>query len=162
MIGPDYFFEIGIYRCPAKQHYEELANGKRKYVEQLEYEPQNYENVSTWYDQNRWPSWDYNEAVGWLRLYRFGSQIRGELWFIRAKRITRGAKKQFSNLGKVFELSFDPSHSEQDIREEIFRALKDAANNRPIKGRYLDLKCFQSTSSALRWRKILRFEDNDV
>lgn len=167
MSGPDHhFFEIGIYRCPIDQHTDELARDKQKYLEPLEriksVASESYANAGDWFDREHWYPWRYNDVIGWLRLYRLGSQIRGELWFVKAKQITRGLKKHFFYLGKAFELSFHPSQSEEDIRIEVLTELRRVAGERPIKGRYLDLECFLAASPMLRWRAILGFEGHDA
>jgi hypothetical protein len=165
MPGSDYhFFEIGIYRCPIDQHTDELARDRQKCLEPLErtksVAPVSYAKAGDWFDREHWYPWRYNEVIGWLRLYRLGSQIRGELWFVNAKRITRGMKKRFFCFDRAFELRFRPSQSEEDIRAEVLAELKRVAGERPIKGRYLDLECFLVAAPLLRWRALLGFEPN--
>lgn len=167
MPGPDHhFFELGIYRCPIEQHTADLARDKQQYLAPLEktksVAPESYANAGHWFNREHWYPWRYNDVIGWLRLYQLGSQIRGELWFVNAKRIVRGAKKRFFYLGKAFELSFYPSQSENEIRTEVFEELKRVALERPIKGRYLDLECFLVAAPMLRWRALLGFEVHGV
>ena len=40
-------------------------------------------------------AWEYNEIIGYIRLYFFGTQIRGEYWGVNAKKIVRTRKKSF-------------------------------------------------------------------
>lgn len=145
-----------------EQHTEELARDKQRYLEPLErtksVAPESYANAGNWFDRELWYPWRYNDVIGWLRLYRLGSQIRAELWFVNAKRINRGMKKRFFLLGDAFELWFRPSQSEEDIRAEVLAELKRVAGKRPIKGRYLDLACFLVASPLLRWRALLGFD----
>lgn len=157
-----YFFEVGIYRCPIEQHTEELARDREKYLEPYKatksLAPESYESAGHHFDRAYWYPWRYNDAIGWLRLYRLGSQIRGELWFADAKRITRGMKKRFFYRDKAFELWFYPSQSEEEIRTEVLTELKRIGCEPPVKGRYLDLQCFLVTSPMIRWRALLGFE----
>ncbi|QOJ19404.1 MAG: hypothetical protein HRU77_01055 [Gammaproteobacteria bacterium] len=159
----EYFFEIGIYRCSPDKYYKELKEGKDKFLEPLKkiksISPDSYQNAGTFYDLNHWPMWNYNEVIGWLKLYRLGSQIRGELWFINSRRIRRGARKKFSNLGKIFEISFIESQSESEIREEVSSAIQRAAEKPPIKGRYLDRQCFDLVYTQLCWKNILGLKE---
>ena len=38
-------------------------------------------------------AWEYNEIIGYIRLYFFGTQVRGEYWGVNSKRVVRTRKK---------------------------------------------------------------------
>src|SRR3954468_6324633 len=121
-----YFLDLPIYRLSLDQHTAELEAAKKKSLAPLEAHkktaPESYKIAERWFDQYDWYPWRYNEVIGWLRLYALGSQIRGELWWVKAKRISRGMRKSFFYVGKAFESSFRDGHSNAEIAGEVAKA----------------------------------------
>ena len=100
MIGPQhFFFEIPIYRCTLDAHTEFIAREKDSYLRYVGADPINtpdsYASALASFERERWYPWRFNEVVGWIRLYRYGSQIRGELWFVRSKRLVPRGQKNY-------------------------------------------------------------------
>lgn len=89
-----YFFDIPIYRCTIDKHTDELDKEKQKHLQHLVdlhgpevKDSRSYEWAEHYFDRERWYPWRYNEIIGWIRLYILGPQIRGELWFLKAKKL---------------------------------------------------------------------------
>jgi hypothetical protein len=156
-----YFLDLPIYRLSLRQHTAELKTEKRKYLAPLKkyknVAPESYANADRWFDRYHWYPWRYNEIIGWMRLYALGTQIRGELWCVKAKRITRRMKKKFFYVGKAFERSFRDNDSNERIAGEVARKLKQFTKERWMRKRSLDLECFQAVAPALNWRRLLGF-----
>lgn len=99
--------------------------------------------------------WRFNQVIGWVRLYKLGSQLRGESWFMNAKRAGRQvSRKQFSLHGKAFELHIWPEQTSKQIFEAIVQDLRrfEKDSSRRI---FLDLECFESIGSFVDWRKLM-------
>ena len=153
-----FFFEIPIYRCSPDQFVVETANEKSRWLNPIEglktASPENYAFSERWYDNhNRYP-WDFNEIVGYLRLYALGDQIRGELWFMKAKRIRRGTKQKLHWLGKAFELTCLPTESNAEIGKRVLDRVQAVGLEAPCEGRYIDVHCLNNVASALDWRAL--------
>lgn len=158
-----YFFEIAIYRKDPDSFYAEREKMVQKQLYWIEqhggaerekhpdiYEEQKERLVETY------GSWRYNEVIGWLRLYVLGDQIRGETWFIDAKQIRHNlAKKKFLDHGKAFELSLFPeADSSTDIYNQIRTTIEKLREEKPFKGRYLDLEEFYNLGPFIDWRRL--------
>ncbi len=163
-----YFFEIAIYRCPQEQHFAELRKRWDKVLWEVfgrfgntrEAARHHYERL----EQHLWEKsggpWEYNQAVGWIRLFVLGSQIRADYYFTAAKRITRSpGPRHFRYELKAFELTFYPedsnAHILQEIRTEFDRVMKE----RPFKGRFLDIEAFDNVARYIDWRGLIGFEE---
>lgn len=78
----NYFFEIPIYRCTLEQYHLELEELKEKCERLLaptaELNPERYEEKVNIIYNRLSHLFDYNEAVGWIKLYiltRLGVRI---------------------------------------------------------------------------------------
>ena len=98
----NYFFDIPIYRCPIEKHTQELEKVKNDRLQRVidifgqeVKDTDSYEIIENHFHLYQWYPWRFNDIVGWLRLYRLGSQVRGELWFTNAKKIRRDLKRIF-------------------------------------------------------------------
>jgi len=164
MIQPDrYFCEIPIYRCSPDQHASWFDDEKRKSLLPLEATrdtaPESLAITSQWFDEWHWYPWRYNEAIGWLRLYALGSQIRAELWFVKAKRIVRETRKRVFFVGKEFEISFRSTDQNPQIAEAVLQTLRDLRRQPLYRKRYVDLECFEAIARHLDWQALLGFSE---
>jgi hypothetical protein len=99
--------------------------------------------------------WRFNQVVGWVRLYKLGSQLRGESWFMNVKHSGRQvSKKQFSLHGKAFELHIWPDQTSKEIFEAIVENLRrfQKSSSRRI---FLDLECLENLGSFIDWRRVM-------
>lgn len=156
-----YFFEIPIYRCSPDQHASRFADEKRKSLLPLEATrdtaPESLVISAQWFDEWHWYPWRYNEAIGWLRLYALGSQIRGELWYVKAKRIVRETRKRIFFVGKEFEISFRATDQNAEIAEVVLQTLRDLKRRPFCRKRYVDLECFELVARHMDWQGLLGF-----
>lgn len=99
--------------------------------------------------------WEFNQIVGWVRLYKLGSQLRGELWYMNAKCPGRQlVKKQFSDQGKAFEMHTWPHQSSNDIYHDLLHELRQFSNQGHRKY-VLDLREFEAVGPFVDWRAII-------
>jgi hypothetical protein len=162
MSNPERFFlEIPIYRCPVEKHTKELERKKQQFIEPLlktkDIAPESYNNAEVWWSESKWYPWKFNEIIGWLRLFVFSSQIRGQLWYSRARRINPRSKNTIYCIGNVFEHAFTQGQSDSEISSELMAELTLFQKRKSMKGRFLDLDCYLSIESSVNWHKLLGF-----
>ena len=99
--------------------------------------------------------WRYNQAVGWVRLYTLGAQVRGEYWMAAAERLTRRGRREFRYVGSAFTRNCTNRESGQEIRDAVWREL--LSFQRECRGRsvVLDLDCFQHAMRFIDWRGLV-------
>lgn len=101
-------------------------------------------------------TWYFNEIIGYLDLYFLGSQIRGEYWQMKGKRIRRTRKKEFEFI--TFKLSPELTISEGASNSDIFglihkylsRCAKELKN-----GRHFDTRCLDKIGPFVDWRTLI-------
>ncbi len=165
------FFEILIYRCTVDQHTDETDRERERCINNvLRYAPQDdnirkhiRKTASNDYNSQNWYSWRYNEAIGWICLCRAGTQIKAELWCVRAKRIRRGLvrKRFYYKMPKLIDLSFSHEDSSDKIYDTICHSLDELSKTKPFKKRYLDLQAFRTVGPFVNWRRLLGFESEE-
>ena len=66
-------------------------------------------------------AWRYNEIIGYIRIYKLGSQIRSEFWQTNAQKIVKTRKKQFivKNRKLVPEFKIKDPTSNADIQQAM-------------------------------------------
>lgn len=137
-----YFFEIGVYSRNSEKFFAERDEGLQKHLEWLTYQSGGITReqaprvfaFSEVYFLKKYGGWRYTQVIGWVRPYVLGSQIRGEIWFVDAKRIDREMnKRRFQHYGKAFELSFFPGQdSSIDIYSQVRFALEKLGTEKPV------------------------------
>ena len=151
-----YFFEIPIYRVSE----DEYNNAMNSYVSQRIQEIQTASENLRMLEDHLWKKfggpWRYNGVIGFLRLYVFGTQIRGETWFVDAKRISHRIRcKFFIHHGKAFEVDVLPDDTNHQILEKVQTGIQRSIEYQPINGRYLDLSSFDTIAPHIDWRALM-------
>lgn len=151
-----YFFEIPIFRCTSEQFVNEVKVDMQK---RIAYYKSGNEDIADKlaainYDYEKlaragveFPSYRYSELVGIIRLFAITGQIRGELYFINNKRISKGFKnKAWSLRGKkIFELRMRRSDTNKSIFERILKQVtKYQSKSKILSKRYIDMECFKT------------------
>lgn len=164
----NYFFELPIYRCSKEKHDEEMEHLRRKINMEVPdvkgYEKENEETKKYLFHRQSY-NYNYNEVIGWLKLYVLGNQIRGEYHFEvdsndkrrTKKRINKGIrKKQFEYFGKAFEHSFYKNESSGQIYSRIIEEIEYLMKNEtPFKGRVIDNTKFMQIGKFVDWKRLL-------
>jgi len=152
------FFEIPIYRCTLSSHSAYMETEEQKFapIQNKERFPVSYENAYNYFHKERWYSWRYNEIVGYINLYIMGSQFRGDIWLISAKRINKGiTKKKFRLLGKTFEKEIPKNKSSTEIFDFIIETLI-SHNKIQFKKYYFDLKTLKVIGQYVDWIELAK------
>lgn len=166
----NYFFEIPIYRCTEEVFMTEIYQLKSKIENELEYERKYYSTekfnslVNNLLAIQVYP-YQYNEAVGWIKLYVLGNQLRGELFFegsteypFNSKtRINKGIrKKRFKHVGKAFEISISQTMSSDEILEKLkFTLERINKNESPFIKRYIDTTYLDRIGPFMDWKNLI-------
>jgi len=168
MMAEKYLFEIPVYSCSKVDYYKTCKSNVMKRIDWFnkqnlaiprEKAQESYMNFERSTKEKYETPWDYNEVVGFIKIYKLGIQIRGETWFISAKRIQRGMKtKIFIYTGDTFEITCYENDSSQDIFKDIISALFEANKKRPFKNKHIDLSSFMNCGPFIDWHEIILSE----
>ena len=162
-----YFFDIAIYRTSREQFDKKYDSEKRRYLDKLQKLSSFASNPVTddtriHDEQHFWENygcpWQFNQVVGWIRLYILGSQLRGNLCMMKGKRLHRKSHNQIKRTGKVFEVDIFPDESSIQIRTRLEQELKRLQKVLYKKKRFLNLECFQNLAPCIDWRKLMHMK----
>lgn len=151
------FFEIPIYRTSIEKYDLELKSKREKLYEKFPgvREGFYFENYQRVVEKDISYYWNYNEIIGYLNLYIFGSQLRVDYWFVSNRRINSGIiKKKFKWFGKILELQIDKTKSSIEIFEWILNELKNLEKENRFKKRHFDLKTFNVVGRFIDWKTL--------
>jgi len=157
-------FEIAIYRISYEQfnkNYDTALQHHLKKFQELsglalnKIPESNLLHTEQHFWENYGGPWNYNQVIGWIRLYIFGSQIRGELWKMVGKKFTRKTRNQFQFIGKIIEIDCMTEDNSEQILEKVENELDRIKKELIKKKRSLDLQCFKNLASYIDWRKLM-------
>jgi len=160
------FFDVPVYRL-SKEEYElhqnefiqkELKQCGGKYAEEAY---RRYPELKTETESGLWKNyggcWLFNEIVGFIRLYFFLSEIRGEYWLTSAKKIVRTRRKVFYPPGTDFGFGerIPPGSSNFEIYRRIEMFLGRIKREKKFKRRYVDKSVLENIGLHINWNKLL-------
>ncbi|WP_321346261.1 hypothetical protein [Halopseudomonas oceani] len=160
MVFDNYFFLLPVYRLGEEKYYSAMEADFEKQCSAVwtdDFRQSNPDLVTGWQSSHRdsyGGAWEFNEIMGYIKLYFMGTQVRGEYWGTIPKRKVRTRKKQFEY--KTHKLA-----AEKEIREEtndgILKAVSEyiADCQRELKGRHIDLREFNALKDCLDWTSIV-------
>ena len=154
----EHIIDIPVYRCTEARHATEMESQRRRWLKDIDQQtaPQTYARVERWWQQEYWYPWKFNEIVGYIRLYHTGwLQVKGNLYYVRAKRIVKGSKSKIYYCCKIFEHRASETHTSRAIYEDLFYDLEHLTAQRPLQQRYLDLEAFRKFGPLIDWRQLL-------
>src|SRR3569832_284824 len=161
------FYDLAVYRRSEEKYHEQLDSfldkglfGKNpEYREEKEKsftaDPQRAAFIRDHYTQLYGGSWTFNETVGYLRLFFFGSdQIRGELWHIRAKRLVRTRRKVFEYTGASFgdQVYLRGRPRNEEIYQHVLEYVERAKTK--LKPRIVDDSLFKELGRFVDWQAL--------
>jgi len=158
-------FEIPIYRCTEGRHSEEMAMKKASCLGPLgavrNDAPQSYANAERHFDEKESYPWPYNEAIGWIQISVRGTEIKGELYFVKGKRVTRGMRKRFQWADGVFEIDVYPNDSSAKIYDAIAEQLDGFRREKRYRKWHLDDRAFRNAGRFVDWRRLVGFHSGN-
>lgn len=155
----NYFFEIPIYSMQ-QDIYEnrleqKLIKERAKY--KLNDDDPNYELANESIRKVVCREWDYNQIIGYLKLYRLFDKIYADFWKIDNERIPFKLDK------KIFKYQFispewDIDLNELDTSKEVYEKLIEELPNdcrELCKGYYLDLRILLEIGPYVDWIELV-------
>jgi len=160
---------LPVYRLSRDKYYKERAmyvegvmyRGHKEHVEVKKKFHAKYPELKVQFEDylnNKYGGcWDFNEIVGFINLHFLGSQIRGEYFSVKAKRITRTRKKifEYSTFKLAPELDVGLDSSNQEIFNVVIKYIADCYKELP-KGRFINDRQFKTLGPFLDWRALLK------
>lgn len=162
MLKELYFFELPIYRTSIEQFYQEVEKYiDKKFSKLNDFSKDYYENNPKeklgWEQGHRkdyGSIWEYNDIIGYIKLYFYGTQVRGEYWSVTAKRIVKTKKKDFI----CKDWSFGPAisvHFENDslgIYNKIIELIDFF--KKQLKNRFVNTSKFDAIGPHIDWKRM--------
>lgn len=163
------FFDIPVYRLSEEENEQEWINSGENKTLQDEFYKKYPEKESRDRELLRagfGGEWRYNEIIGYIRLYIYGTQIRGEYYVNKAKKQRRSRKKQFKF--STHKLASGESFSLKNKNNEIYKIIllyldeceKELNKARKSKKRYIDTSIFKRIGPYINWEMF--FRDNEI
>ncbi len=145
-------FDIPIYRCSPEQHKQEMDVIRKKWVMMDGREIREHEII--FFENNFNYSWQFNEVIGWLRLYFYHS-LQIDCWMIKKRKINKGIlKKEFIYTERFTEIFIDVNKCPEEITEEICRGIKNKAKSYGLANRYIDFSSFKIIGRCTDWKRL--------
>lgn len=162
-----YFFDIMIYPCSENEYLKEKKKDRllieKYHADQyrkagLSLELSSYSDIVESESNYNWPPWRLNQMVGYIRLFVFGNQIRGDYYWINKKRILKNstAAKRFYWKGHAITIMGLNYLTNEQIFDKVISRLKKLLTEKSIlKNRHLDLESFSNIGPLIDWQKLL-------
>jgi hypothetical protein len=153
-----HFAEIPIYRVSEKTYNADREKWIDKHITEL-LEPLDSVRERWFRDHLKerfGGTWRYNQAVGFIRLFVFGGQIRGEYYFSSKQKLTRTGRRCFRWCGKAFQTGELGRLSCEGIRNEVRQGLLSFQKEYRAGKLELDLQSFGEMAKHLDWVALLR------
>lgn len=165
-----YFYDVPVYRLSRKRYYKDMDkyikkhmySGSPNHIKMMEdfhrKEPTQKLALEDKLRKSYGGAWKYNEIIGYIRLYFFGTQIRGEYWAVNSKRVVRTRKKILEyktwKLASEINLHWEPDSS--SIFLQILKYLERC--QKKLKSKYIDIRNFKAIGYYVDWK--LMFEES--
>jgi hypothetical protein len=159
-----YFFDVPIYRCSLDQHTETMKKQEKHaqaYLAAMSFGDEAsrtkcYNQERARWNKYHWYCWQFNEIVGWIRLYvLMGGQIRGDEFYCSAKRIVARSRAPIQFRGKAFEIYVHREDPNEAIYNKILAALKDMQREPQFKKRFIDTSNLEYLGCFIDWKALL-------
>lgn len=148
-----YLFEIPVYRLGESDYYKKLIDYKNSINSKLA-----ISMSDACLHKQYGGDWRYNEIIGFLRFYRYGSnQIRCDYAETDAVKKTRTRKKLFENISDIYCAEpFTISSSNVDLAKTMRNAIEHCEIRLKKKNRVLDKELFENAVDFIDWRSLLK------
>jgi len=163
----DTYFEVLVYSCDQDRFVAKVTADVDKYMAEVPdygngfWQQQRDEGI-----QRELKPVRYNELVGCIDIYVFGSQLRADYWFTEKRHVIIGSrvKGTIRPHGKLLEKWY--SHSKLSS-PEIFADFRAALNTEVrrhsrLNNRYIDFDAFERCGPFIDWREILKLNRREA
>lgn len=170
----NHFIDLPVYRLSSERYYKErdkfvnnkisrLPHVNNETLKSIRIKNPGREMYYREYLNNLYGgAWNYNEIIGFIELYFLGSQIRGEYWQMKAKRIRRTRRKEFEFI--TWRLSSELEIPKSASNSEIFNIIREYLENcsKELKGRYIDTRRLETIGSFVSWKDLLNHINDNL
>lgn len=156
-----YIFDLAVYRRTEEEYYADRDQSTARRLDasglSRERSPDSYRNAEEAFKDSYGGPWEFNQVVGWIRLYVEASHVGAHLWWVNAKRLQSKMRKTFylTTPSNILATSFPPGVVSAEIFSDTLTHLEKLAKEKPLKGRYLDLGTFRNIGPFINWRELL-------
>jgi hypothetical protein len=155
----NYFFEIPIYSMKQDTYEnklkQKLIREKAKY--NLKKNNPNYELANEAIRKFAFREWNYNQIVGYLKLYRLGDNISADFWKIDNERIPFKLDKKvfkYQFISPEWDIDLSELKTSNEIYEKIIEELPNDCREL-YKGYYLDLSILLEIGPYVNWKELI-------
>ena len=154
-----YFFEIPIYSMKKEDYDRRMEEKLQREINRygLDENNPNYKLAFDSINQNVYRSWQYNQIVGYFRLYKLSTEIYGEFWKIGNKRIPfRLDKKVYKDqlISTEWSIDMNDIKTSNEFYNKLIKELPHDYREYS-KGYYLDLRLLKEIGPFVDWLKVL-------
>jgi hypothetical protein len=160
-----YIIDIPVYLQPKDQYYKNREAATIRHLGKLfpgvesprEKYPTQCQIIEHEFHKTFGGPWDFNQVVGWLKLYAEGSTIGAHLWWVDAKRLQTRMRKTFylTTFSDALASWFKPEDSSERIFSETINQIEALAKQRIFKGKHIDLVEFRNLGPFIDWRGLM-------
>ncbi len=161
----EYIFDLPVYRCSRARHKKEMDEFVESHLRlcfddhglSRQADSEALLRIKANVRNSFGGSWEFNEIVGWVRLFPENDGIGAHVWFTEGRKLTRKMRKLFrlrtdSNcLWTHFSLNVE----NLEIYNGVLKALKNLTKQEPVKGRVLDLSIFHRLGPYVNWKRLI-------
>lgn len=156
MVFDNYFMLIPVYRLPEDKYYSQMNEDFERQISKSwgdSFRQENPRLEDNWKRHHRSAyggDWEFNEIIGYIKLFFMGSQVRGEYWSTKPRRKVRTRKKEFEF--KAHKLAAE-SEIWDKTSEGILSAIEEylARCQKELGSRHVDLREFESLKNHVDW-----------
>lgn len=155
-----YFLDVPVYRLSEekydaglKKHLDEILEPRKEFLEgHPEFKALHIEVTVKGYGG----IWMFNEIVGYIRLYIYGTQVRGEYFTNDVKKHVKTRKKIFKHVTDklVIEADLTMGKNNLEIYHAIFLYIEEC--KKVLKHRYVDDSIFKNIGAYVDWMAMIR------
>ncbi len=159
----NHIFRIPIYRTTKEKFNIEIESDISRIVDPFHYKQcfgddweSRFEKVKNDRKNSINYLWEFNEITGYIGIFSFFKQIRGEKYHIFSPRSNKNTKNKIKWIGKLFELNLNGSDSNEIIFTQLYDELKmQCSSDNTLKGRYVDLRLLEKTGNYIDWKSLI-------
>jgi len=159
----NYFLEVPVYSMSKEKYNKKAEILLEKEIKKynLTEDNPNYELVVKQIKSNLIAPWEYNQIIGYIRLYKQVDTLRGDLWWINKKKITLHPGKKAFYYRVCYPEWGLPFLNKIKTSEDFFHMLCEKLPNDTtgfLKGKYVDLTFLKKIGPYIDWKRLLEFE----
>jgi hypothetical protein len=163
-----HFYDLPVYRLRAEQysqqrrdHIEEVLfppdDPDREFLIQREKkDPGAHAYIRDHLERSYGGCWRFNEIIGYIRLHFLGSQVRGEYFGVRRKRLVRTRTKvlEWQTHKLAPEVDIEPPFTSVEILKAIHQYIDRC--KKKLKGKHIDTDVFNAIAEFVDWEAVYR------